>query len=175
MPKLIVTTRMTLKPLTWEDFDFLRSLQTDPDVMKFIGSGHLRTEAETKMAMEKYFEMEKENPILGGWVALLNDTSEEIGNLIIRRPATKEEMEGFEIGYSFHSKHWGKGYATEAAKEIIEYAYRELGDVRIIALIDPSNGPSRKTLTKLGFHSSGFSEYVDPSTGNIKATEVLIK
>lgn len=175
MPQLITTKRMTLRPLKRGDFEFLRSLHSDPEVMKYIGSGSPRAEDETRLAMDKYFTMEDENPFLGAWIAFLTDSKEEIGNLIIRKPATKEETEGYEIGYSFHPQHWGKGYATEAAKEIIEYAYRVFGPVQMVALIEPSNEASRKTLTKLGFHTSGFSDYVDPSTGLIKKTEVLLK
>ena len=173
MPKYIETQRLILRPITSEDFDFLRSLHGNPDVMKFIGNGGPRTETQTREALSKYLAMEESNPILGGWVATIKHTNEKIGNLLIRLPATNEEMDGYEIGYMFNEVAWGKGFATEGSKAIIDYAYRELGQVDIIALINPQNDGSRKTLHKLGFKECGFTDYVDPTTGNKIETEVL--
>lgn len=175
MPKQISTERLILRPITACDFTFMRTLHSNEDVMKYIGNGFPRSEEETLTALNKYLDLEKENPLLGGWIAVLKDTKEEVGNLIIRFPATMEPLEGYEIGYSFSPEHWGKGYATEASKGIVDYINLEFGDVTIIALIDSNNHASRNTLSKLGFMPSGFSSYLDPSTGEMKPTEVLSK
>lgn len=175
MPKQIETTRLILRPLEQNDFAFLRSMHTDPEVMKHIGVGRVRTEEESRASLQKYFELYDENPLLGGWVAELKTTGEKVGNLIIRKPATSTPMEGLEIGYMFTRAHWGYGYATEASKEIIKYAKREFGEVKIVALINPANDASRRTLEKLGFKSVGFDEYVDPTTGTKMPTEILLE
>ena len=173
MPKSFKTQRLTVRPVTNSDFNFIRSLHTSPEVMKYIGGGITRTAEQTKTIMDKYLKLEEENPLLGGWIAFLTETNEPVGNLIIRKPATPEEIEGLEIGYSFTEANWGKGFATECARGMIEYAYREIGRVRLVALIEPTNEASRKTLEKVGFKSIGFTEYVDPSTGLPKPTEIL--
>ncbi len=173
MPKLIKSDRLILRPLSLSDYSFIRSLHSNPDVMKYISAGRMRSEQETRENLEKVLLMGVQNPVLGGWIVVLRETMEEVGNVIIRKPATREEMEGVEIGYSFLPKFWGKGYATEAAKCMIDYAYRELGNIKIVALIDPEHLASRNTLLKLGFKTAGYSEYIDPSTGVGLPTEVL--
>lgn len=173
MPKLIKSDRLTLRPLMRSDYSFLRSLHSNPEVMRYISSGRIRSEEETYGVIERGLLMEVENPLLGGWIVLFTETMQEIGNVVLRKPATREETEGLEIGYIFIPEYWGRGLATEAARCIMDYAYREIGDVKLVALIDPDNEASRKTLLKLGFRTTGFSEYVDPGTGIGVPTEVL--
>lgn len=173
MPKPFETDRLVLKPVTQSDYAFIRSLHTNPEVMKYIGSGLPRTEEQSAAGMEKMLKMQIETPLLGAWIAFLKETHEPIGNLIIRKPATAEETEGLEIGYSFAQAHWGKGYATECSRGMIEYAYREFGPVRMVALIEPLNEASRKTLVKVGFTTIGTTTYLDPTSGQLKPTEIL--
>lgn len=174
MPKKIETTRLILQPLGPGDFALLRSLHTDPEVMKYIGEGRVLKGEETQAVIQKYLELQIQNPFLGAWVAELKSTNEKVGNLIIRRPATATPMEGLEIGYMFNRNHWGLGFATEASRGIMEYARNDIGEERIVALINPANDASRKTLGKLGFKSVGFDEYVNQTTGIKIPTEILL-
>lgn len=173
MPKLFQTQRLILRPVTQNDYPFMRTLHSSPAVMKYIGSGQPRTEEESKRGMERILKIELDTPLLGSWIALLKETNEPVGNLIIRQPATAEPTEGLEIGYSFLEAHWGQGYATECSKGMIEYAYQEFGPVRIVALIEPKNEASRKTLLKCGFVPFGLTEYLCPTSGVVKPTEIL--
>lgn len=173
MPKHIATPRIILKPVTLNDCDFIFSLHSNPEVMKYIGNGVPRDEQQCRASVDRYLKIQADEPLLGAWIACLKDTDEPIGSLILRKPATAEETEGLEIGYSFVVPHWGKGYATECSKGIIDYAYQEFGSVRIVALIEPTNDASRKTLIKLGFTPAGFTTYLDATNGVIKPTEIL--
>jgi RimJ/RimL family protein N-acetyltransferase len=49
-----------------------------------------------------------------------------------------------EIGYDLRSDYWGRGLATEAATAVREFAFRHLGLDRVISLIRPENGASRR-------------------------------
>ena len=174
MPLPLETERLRLRPLQKSDYDFMRILHTDARVMKYIGSSLTRTEAQTHAGMDRALSLSQENPLLGAWIAELRDTGVPIGNLLVRKPATQEETEGLEIGFSFIPSHWGQGYATEASRGIIEYIARHFGAaMRVVALIDPANGASRRTLTKLGFVPAGESQYVDATTGAVLPTEIL--
>ncbi len=173
MPYHIQTSRLTLRPLVKEDFSFMRAIYTNEDVLKHIGALVARTEEQTRAALENTLKTEKEDPRLGSWIVELKLNSTPIGMSIIRPPATKAKTEGLEIGYSFLPAYWGKGYAQEAAQGMVKYAYQEFGSVRMIALIAPINGASRNVLLKTGFTSIGMTEYVDPSNGEIKSTEIL--
>ena len=59
-----------------------------------------------------------------------------------------------ELGYWFGREHWGRGYATEAARAVLRLA-RTLGHRRIVAKHFTDNPASGRVLAKLGFRSSG--------------------
>nr|WP_319272717.1 GNAT family protein [uncultured Draconibacterium sp.] len=56
-----------------------------------------------------------------------------------------------ELGYTIAKQYWGLGFATEAAKAIIEYLFCELKKHRITASVDKENIASFAVLEKLGF------------------------
>jgi ribosomal-protein-alanine N-acetyltransferase len=67
----------------------------------------------------------------------------------VARAETDEPTET-EIGYLLGRRHWGRGYATEAATSVRDYAQGELGEVRLIALIQGGNNASKRVAEKLG-------------------------
>jgi RimJ/RimL family protein N-acetyltransferase len=60
------------------------------------------------------------------------------------------EQDEVEINYIFTPSAWGKGYATEIGKAIIQYAFEEKKLKRLIALIKPENEASAVVATKIG-------------------------
>jgi RimJ/RimL family protein N-acetyltransferase len=60
-----------------------------------------------------------------------------------------------EIGYWIGVKHWGKGYATEAARALIDHAFTELGYSELMAGARVSNPASRRVIEKCGFQWTG--------------------
>jgi ribosomal-protein-alanine N-acetyltransferase len=66
-----------------------------------------------------------------------------------------KEVDGrteIELNYVFTTAAWGKGYATEIGKALIQYAFNEIGTERVIALIDPQNTASEHVARKVGMH-----------------------
>lgn len=59
------------------------------------------------------------------------------------------------LGYAIAADHWGKGYATDAVRPIIDYGFRELGLHRISAAIGPENTPSIRMVERLGMAREG--------------------
>jgi RimJ/RimL family protein N-acetyltransferase len=57
-----------------------------------------------------------------------------------------------EIGYRLERSAWGRGYATEAARAVRDFAFGDLGMQRLIAIIDPSNTASIRVAEKIGMH-----------------------
>ena len=55
-----------------------------------------------------------------------------------------------EVGYHFRRDHWGHGYATEAARACMEYAFRQLAAEKVVSLILPENLPSRRVAERNG-------------------------
>ena len=60
-----------------------------------------------------------------------------------------------EIGYALHTDYQGKGYASEAAREILRLGFEDLGLRRICAILDDRNGPSALLLERLGMRREG--------------------
>jgi RimJ/RimL family protein N-acetyltransferase len=56
----------------------------------------------------------------------------------------------FELGWTIIPEHQGKGYATEAARMLLAYAFDELDRQHVVSLIHPDNAPSRRVAEKLG-------------------------
>jgi [ribosomal protein S5]-alanine N-acetyltransferase len=61
-----------------------------------------------------------------------------------------EDRAELEVGYHFRRDYWGKGYATEAAKACIEFAFNRAGVDHVISLIRPENLASRRVAEKNG-------------------------
>jgi RimJ/RimL family protein N-acetyltransferase len=55
-----------------------------------------------------------------------------------------------EVGYHFRRDYWGHGYATEAARACVEYAFRQLGAPKVVSFILPENQPSQRVAERNG-------------------------
>ncbi|AMC33324.1 GNAT family N-acetyltransferase [Janthinobacterium sp. B9-8] len=67
------------------------------------------------------------------------------------------DTEGYaaEIGYSFHPKYWGKGYASEAVHCLLQFLWLDLGLHRVSASCRPENSASIALLQRAGFRLEG--------------------
>jgi RimJ/RimL family protein N-acetyltransferase len=61
----------------------------------------------------------------------------------------REHLDAPDLGYAFLPEAWGRGYAFEAARAVMEEAKRD----RVLALVSPGNAASIRLLEKLGFAS----------------------
>jgi [ribosomal protein S5]-alanine N-acetyltransferase len=67
----------------------------------------------------------------------------------------KQDPEAVELGYTIFEPHRGHGYATEAARALMDWAAAEKGIRRFIASVAPTNAPSLAIVKKLGFVQTG--------------------
>lgn len=83
----------------------------------------------------------------------LKDTDEYIGEagvLSFKQPNNRAV-----VGYNLLPEYWGKGYATEITKALVQYLFTERNAARIEALVQEENIGSRKVLEKSGFIKEG--------------------
>ena len=59
------------------------------------------------------------------------------------------------LGYAIRADHWGRGYATDAARTLVNYGFEQLGLHRISTAIGPDNTPSIALVQRLGFQYEG--------------------
>ena len=143
---IIETPRLILRPLTNTDVDAIFAIIGDPITMQYYDRSFTREDAVewVERNLRRY-----EQDGHGIMAAELKSGGELIGDCGI----AKQIVEGnpmLEVGYHFRRDHWGHGYATEAARACMDYAFRELGAARIVSLIRPENTPSRHVAERNG-------------------------
>jgi RimJ/RimL family protein N-acetyltransferase len=62
---------------------------------------------------------------------------------------------GYELGYWIGVPYWGNGYATEAARALVDHAFRDLDHTELLAGARVTNPASRRVLEKCGFQWTG--------------------
>jgi RimJ/RimL family protein N-acetyltransferase len=78
-------------------------------------------------------------------------------------PKAPAELRGaVQIGWIFRTEAWGKGYATEAARAVLEIAFGRCGLERVYAQTTERNPPSRAIMEKLGMGRRVDLDYHDP-------------
>jgi RimJ/RimL family protein N-acetyltransferase len=77
-----------------------------------------------------------------------------IGHLYFDRHSRKELML-WELGYIFNPKYQRKGYCSEAARAMVEYAFNDMGAHRVVAHCNPLNIASNRVLQKIGMKHEG--------------------
>ncbi|MDS0525628.1 GNAT family N-acetyltransferase [Clostridium sp. SHJSY1] len=82
----------------------------------------------------------------------LKESGKVIGNLYFG----KVEYESYELGYVFNSNYWNKGYATESAQALLNYAFKEWKIRRVIAMCNPENKASWRLLERLNMRREGY-------------------
>ena len=150
--KSIETERLLLRELNLSDADGMFELDSNPNVHIFVGKKPVKAIDESIVQIENIQQQYKDFGI-GRWAVVLKETNEFIGWSGIKFITNEinKHQNFYEIGYRFIEKHWGKGYASEAGKAFIEYAFIEMKIDCLYAYADEGNENSRKVLEKLGF------------------------
>ena len=88
----------------------------------------------------------------GPWIAVDRGLNEVVGSAgFVGRPRGGD----VELGFGTVPEARGRGYATEAAAGLVEWAVEQPGVERVVARCDPANAPSIRVLEKLGFERVG--------------------
>lgn len=145
------TERLMLREWREGDADCYMTLAKDVGYNCFSRPGHFLVknaeEAQTKIQERlDLFHQHK----LGKFPVFLKTTGEFIGTCGMEPYKLDGQVE-VELGYRLCLKHWGKGYAKEAAAAVLQYGFGDLGFAKIIAFALPQNRPSLKILEALGF------------------------
>jgi [ribosomal protein S5]-alanine N-acetyltransferase len=146
------TPRLCLRPFTDADHAAIHAVYADPEVMRFVGHGAHRTPAETARALRGYADA------LGArgyaFVAVVErESGAVIGDAGLHPLAGRGP--DVELGYTLARSAWGRGYATEMGRALVEHAFGALGFPRVMAQVEPGNDASRHVLEKLGMTERG--------------------
>lgn len=157
----LVTPRLVLRVWTDRDVRPMAQVNADPQVMRWIGSGRTRTEHETRSAIDRWQAM-IEAYGFGLFAVELRETGELAGFVGLSVPDfLPEVMPAVEIGWRLGQAFWGRGIATEAAREVLRFGFVERDLKRIISIHQVGNDASERIMQKLGMHLD--RETVDPT------------
>ncbi|MBC8047094.1 MAG: GNAT family N-acetyltransferase [Fimbriimonadaceae bacterium] len=147
MQKIILESeRLYLREWTDADIDLVFELDTDEDIMRYIRPPS-KTQEDVMKAYEKIKNTSPDDKRFGNWICVEKETDRRIGSFVLRKNANGD---GYEFGYRFSKSSWGKGYATEMSKAIIEYAFTVCKLDSLCALTHPENTASQNVLLKCG-------------------------
>lgn len=146
---------MILQVWTQADSDALFEIMRDARVMRYLADGKPFDLEKVKDFLIWAENYQAENNFCR-WKVIEKSSGEIIGSCGFARPHGTDEVE---LGYLFAQKHWGKGFATEAAEAAKLYGFGKLGFREIIAMTDLENTASQKVLEKIGFAKRGIESY----------------
>jgi RimJ/RimL family protein N-acetyltransferase len=156
------TQRLHLRQFTEEDADNLLALDSDPEVMRYIGPIQLANpDAYREMIRERFLPYYLKDQ--GGFWAALDKAGGDFLGWFHMRPAldyrfAKEagyQVGDFDLGYRLRRGAWGKGYATEGSRALIDKALTDLGARRIVSCALVGNVASTRVMEKVGLQRDG--------------------
>jgi ribosomal-protein-alanine N-acetyltransferase len=146
MKIILETARLYLREFIASDGFHFYHLNNDFDVIKYTGNEPFNSLEEAMLFIKNYSDYERNG--YGRWAVCLKDTHEFIGWCGLKYENEKREID---LGYRFFKKHWGKGYATEAAKACVNYGFTILKVKEIVGRASINNFASIEVLKKCNF------------------------
>jgi RimJ/RimL family protein N-acetyltransferase len=152
------TDRLIIRKFTTRDLNKLHAILSDAEVMLYSLYGPYsleQTDTFLKGTLNAYHSRG-----YAQYAVILKDSKELIGFCGFFNQEIENVIE-MELGYRFSKKHWGQGYACEAAIACRDYAFSELGAKKLISIIDPNNVASIKVAEKAGLRLEKSTYYHD--------------
>ncbi len=163
MREPLLTPRLILRDVTEADAELLVELDSDPEVMRYIGAAPAPDPATYRERTRTVYLPWQAHPWYGVRLVLDRTSGEFLGWVFIR-PATftKDAIElcwtrpdEVEVGYRFRRSAWGRGIATEAARPLVELALNDPAVTAVVAAAMAGNTGSLRVLEKLGLKRVG--------------------
>lgn len=146
----VVTERVALRRVTPDDAGRLVELDSDPEVMRYLTGGVPTPLAEiVDDIIPAWLDYHERFTSYGFWLAEARDDGRFLGWFHLR-PQAGLPVDEPEIGYRLHRREWGKGFAPEVCRALIDLAFSELGAVRVYAGTMAVNTASRRVMEKVG-------------------------
>ena len=143
---ILETQRLILREMTQADLPALRRILQDDETM--VAYNGAFDEAETQAWLDRQLARYAQYGF-GLWAIVLKQTGEMIGQCgLTMQPWHGDEV--LEVGYLFNRAFWHHGYATEAARGCMEYAFDRLGAKEVCSIIRETNQPSRRVAERNG-------------------------
>ena len=144
---IIKTDRLILRRFSCNDWMDLYEYLSQEEVVKYEPYGIL-----TDQECKKEAAIRSRNEAFIG--VCLRDSNKLIGNIYFAQEEPKE-LGNWEIGYVFNPEYYGKGYATESCRALIDYGFNNMQVRRVVAMCNPENISSWRLLERLKMRREG--------------------
>ncbi len=147
------TARLRLRRLRPADEPILVALDSDVEVMRYIGSRGGTREQIVERVRDR---IEADHGPLGWWLI------ENLADGAFQGVAALLPMPGggdVELAYRLARASWGRGIATEAGAALVNWAFSRAGLPHLVAVTFPENVASQHVLEKVGFRYDGMTDY----------------
>ena len=141
------TARLFIRPITLDDAEAYWPLVSLPEVLRYTGE-------QPQSSLDDVRQMLADRPLrdysvygFGRMACIEKSSGRVVGFSGLKY---LEDLQDVDIGYRFLPECWGKGYATESARALMNQGAIEHGIDRIIGLVQPENIASARVLEKIG-------------------------
>ena len=147
---VLSTERLVLRAFEPSDAVSVYAYAQSEKVAAMAGFAPHKNPEESRAMVQAFMERDAH------WAVVEKATGRLIGSISLQADGKRPKMESARrMGYVLGEGYWGQGYATEACREILRYAFEELHCPVISADLFPTNAKSRRVLKKLGFAADG--------------------
>lgn len=156
---VIETERLRLRGFTAEDKPAYAAMRADPEVVRFLVGGEALIPFAAEIADSRIAAFRKAwSSGFGVWAVEDKETGRFLGQTGLAR---LERSSDVEVLYAFTRRAWGNGYAREAARAALAFAFETADLQRVVAFVVPQNIASSRVLEAVGLTALGETRYND--------------
>jgi RimJ/RimL family protein N-acetyltransferase len=170
---ILITERVVLRRWRGEDLAPFRRMNADPRVMEFMPNVLAPEESDALVErIERHFGERG----FGLMAAELRASGEFIGYVGLSVPGFDAAfMPAVEIGWRLAAEHWGRGLATEAAREVLRFGFEDVGLESLVSFTVLGNVRSRRVMERIGMRLVGEFEHPRLPEGHPLRRHVLYR
>lgn len=157
---ILKTKRLILRTWKGQDLDPMSAINQDPLVCEFLPK--IGNRAATKTLIRRFMNHYKKYGF-SAYAVELKSNGEFIGFVGLLVVSFEAHFTpAVEIGWRLGSQYWGNGYATEAAKAVVDFAFTILKLEEIVSFTVENNIRSRRIMEKIGLHHNPRDDFDHP-------------
>ena len=163
--KHLETARLILRPFEEQDYPLILKISSDPDTVKYLfhwGHPGITPEADAHRFLSHALNEWARTPVrVREYCIVLKETGETLGEGSVEYWG--DDGKTAELGWILTPEYRGKGYVTEAGRELIRYAFEEMQVDTVIAHCDTRNAPSYRVMERLNMHLDSMEKECRPA------------
>jgi len=149
LPEILETERLYVRRFQESDFPLFASFMTDKEATQYmLFNPEQKTFQGARQLLDRTIRFYDTERQIFALAVAEKETNRFVGSVGL---APDFNGKGIQIYWAIIRSKWAKGYATEATRKLLEYAFNELGYDQVVAYSNPDNAPSRRVAEKVGF------------------------